>query len=349
VSENEMNTHAPVLTSNIVARKPSELARMELSPARRARVDSCARVIAASAIAQHQRMDANEAMIFARQLEDIDTQLYAVEYPELQAMSVIPIRTNVNPGADSYTYRASDRVGRAEVATNWGTAGPRVDIVGSETLNKLVSTRLAYGYSIQDLRRAAMANLPLETELAEACRQGQATKVDNILFSGESSKGIVGLANAAVSTVSPAVGTWSSASALQILQDIRKMENAIVTDSKGVEKPTTLLTSVTQFGYLSAPLGDNADKSIIDWLKTKLLYVKEIVPCWQLELADAEGDGGRLIMYTKNPSKLQGLLPVEFESFPATQVGLEFVIETHSRVGGVAVRYPLSMRYMDGC
>lgn len=343
-----MNT--PILHTKIVARTPAQLSKMELGPTRRARVDAAARMVAASAVAQHMRMDANETMIFARQLEDIDTQLYAVEYPQLQAMDLIPIRTSINPGADEYTYRSRDRVGRAQLATNWSSAGPRVDVFGAEASQKMSSYRLSYGYSIQDLRRAAMANLPLETELAEACREGHATNSDNVLFFGESSKNVTGFANnAEVSLVSPTTGTWSSATALQILGDVRKMENAIVTASKGVEMPDTLLVSVTQFGYLSAPLGDNVDKSVLDWLKTKLLYVKNIVACWQLELADAELDGGRIIMYNKNPRRLEGALPVEFETFPPQQVGMEFVIEGHSRCGGTVVRYPGSMRYMDTC
>src|SRR5690606_30941545 len=137
---------------------------------------------------------------------------------------------------------------------------------------------------------------------------------------GEAAKNIPGLANNPdVDTVSPDTGTWSGATASQILGDIRKMENDIVADSMGVERPDTTLVTVTQFGYLSAPLGDNADKTVLDWIRTKLLYVKDIVRCWQLEQANAGRNGGRIIMYSKDETKLVGLLPIEFGSFPPQQ------------------------------
>ena len=45
---------------------------------------------------------------------------------------------------------------------------------------------------------------------------------------------------------------------------------------------------------------------------------------------------------------LEGILPVPFESFAPEIRSMNFRIACHSRIGGVCVRYPKSVAYMDG-
>jgi hypothetical protein len=44
---------------------------------------------------------------------------------------------------------------------------------------------------------------------------------------------------------------------------------------------------------------------------------------------------------------LEGVVPIEFEQFPAQQEGLDFVTPCHARNGGIKVYQPKAMQYAD--
>jgi hypothetical protein len=274
-----------------------------------------------------------------------------VLYPAGHAIELVPLNTAIDPGADAYTYRVFDYTGQSKRSANMSEDAPRVDIAGFEVTHKLHSYRAAYGYSIQQMRAAAMANLPLEQKDANAAREVQMRKLDNVLWFGDSEVNVTGLANnTLVSLVSPVTGTWSSATGLQMLADLQKLVSAAPLASKGVERPDTVAMSITQYeACANKPVGDNVDKTVLDFFRKANPHIKNIVSSYQLELADAGGTGGRLVAYANNGDKLEGLVPVEFEQFPAQAVNMAFKVDTHLRAGGVAIRYPGSVKYMDGC
>lgn len=316
---------------------------------RNRRVDSQLSVIAALAAADGWRLDANETAVFARQLEDIDAKLYRVQYPQLKGTTLVPVKTDINPGAEEYTYRVMDYAGQSRPIANYASDLPRVDAQGKEVTTKLFSHGAAYGYSLQDLRRSRMTGLGLDTERAMACREVIARKNDSVIALGESSLGITGLLNNAnVSLVSPATGTWSSATAEQIADDLFKPERAIIADSKGVEMPDTVLLPPSLFALASTKRLSNTTTTALEFFLAKSLGVRNVEHWYPLETA---GSGGvaRIVMYTRDPSKLSALLPLEFNQLPPESRNLEYVVNCDSRAGGVAVRYPGSMRYMDGC
>jgi len=295
------------------------------------------------------RMDANETAMFARQLEDIDAELYLRLYPELRGTIIVPTRTNINEGAEEYTYRSLDRAGRSTVIANYGDDLPRVDVQGKEETAKLFGHGASYGYSIQDLRRSRMAGLPLESERAMAARDAIALTNDTICALGESSIGVTGFYNSAdVSMVSPATGTWSSATGDQIVADLMKVERAILVDSNAVELPDTVVLPPSLFAIANTVRLANTETTALDFFLRKSLGVKNVEHWYHGETAGASAVA-RIAMGKRDPRKLQFLLPLPFSQMAPQQKGLGFEVNCDSRVGGVIFRYPKSWRYMDGC
>jgi hypothetical protein len=311
------------------------------------RFDSIHRAIVAHAASL--RLDANETALFARQLEDIDSQLFRVEYPELKGSALVPVKSDINPGAEEYTYRSMNSAGRAALLSNYGDDLPRVDVQGAEESTKLKSYGDSYGYSIQDMRRAKMAGISLENERAMAAREVLARKLDTVIFFGDTTAGLTGFANnSGVSLVSPTTGTWLTATGDQILADLLKLERAAFTDSKGIEAPTTIALATSSYAIAATkPIGTDVNKTVLEFFLKQSLFVKEVDHSWQLETANAGGTGPRAICYAKKPEKLQALVPVEFESFAPEPRNLAFVINCHMRAGGTIIRFPGSVRYMD--
>lgn len=313
------------------------------------RFDAYVSIISSLLVSAGERMDANETATFARQLEDIDARLFRVEYPTLKGTLLVPVKSDINVGAEEYTYRVMDYAGQSKVIGNYADDLPRVDVQGFEVTSKLFGHGDSYGYSIADLRRSRMTGLGLETERAMAARSVIARKNDSIIATGESSAGVTGLLNNAyVSLVTPATGTWSSATAEQIADDLFKMERAIITDSKGIEMPDTVVLPPSLFALAATKRLPNTTTTALEFFLAKALGVKNVEQWYPLETAGASSVP-RICMFTRSPDKLEALLPLEFNQLPPQARNLAFVINCEARCGGVAIRFPGSVRYMDGC
>jgi len=299
--------------------------------------------------AAEERRDANETAAFARQLEDIDAELYRVQYPELRGAQIVPVRTAINEGADEYTYRILDGAGVSRIIATYAEDLPRVDVQGREVTAKIFGHGASFGYNVQDFRRARMTGLPLDTERAELARETIARKNDEIIAKGEADVGVTGFYNNAnVALVTPITGNWLLATADQIVDDLLKIERAIIVDSNAVESPDTVVLSPGQFALANTKRLANTETTALEFFMRKSLGVKNAEVWARGETAGA-GNVARIAMGKKDPKILQALLPLEFYQMPPEQKGLGFVVNCDSRAGGVVFRRPKAWRYMDGC
>ena len=69
---------------------------------------------------------------------------------------------------------------------------------------------------------------------------------------------------------------------------------------------------------------------------------------YKLNTADAAGTGPRALFYKRSPEVLELVIPQDFEQLPPQAKNLAFVVPCHARCGGVVVRYPVAMLYLDG-
>ena len=99
------------------------------------------------------RFDSAEdaSVFFARELDYVKSQSYDVEYPELTALSLFPMSSEVDPGAETVTYYSYDKVGLAKIISNYATDLPRADVKGKPTTAIIKSLGASYGYSIQEI------------------------------------------------------------------------------------------------------------------------------------------------------------------------------------------------------
>ena len=114
--------------------------------------------------------DANETAMFTRQLEAIYAQTYDIKYPDNKARMLIPADGRPGPGAESFTYRQFDIFGEARVIHNYANDFPNAEVQGKEFNQKIKGIGVSYQYTIQDLRAASMAGVPLEERKASAFR-----------------------------------------------------------------------------------------------------------------------------------------------------------------------------------
>lgn len=300
------------------------------------------------------KLDNDESAFFIRQLTSIKTKTYDVRYPELKARQFIPVSNEAGPGASVILYRQYDMIGIAKIIAAYGSDLPRADVKGKEFTANIKSLGASYGYTIQEIRAARQAGLPLEQRKANAAKRAILRLEDKLALLGDSDNALVGLlSNANVPEVAiPADGTgsstlWSTKTATQMVRDVNLLVNQIVVTTFGVEEPNTVLMPIGQYNLFSTAQMPNINMTALQFLLANSPFIKEVQP-WTLLAGAGTGASDVMLCYNKSPDKLTMEVPQDFEQFPVQEHGLEFEVSCHSRFGGVLIYYPLSLAKTHG-
>jgi hypothetical protein len=310
-------------------------------------------------------LDANESVFFDRELTRIKAATYDIIYAEAKALSgLIPIATDAGPGAETIGYTQYDEVGMAKVIANYADDMPRADVKGKQFFSTVKGIGDSFGYNIQEIRASAMANKNLPMRKANAARKAIDQKLNAIAWSARAADnvngGLVGFlynANITKGTVTTRDGhiTFASKTATEILLDLNKACVDIITLTKGVEIPDTVLLPIEQHALISDTYrADNSDITILQaFLKThpyitKVDWVAELDAVTPIPSTGAAGPTDVMIVYKRSPDKLTLEIPQPFEQLEVERRGFEYLTPCHARCGGVIVYYPLSINIVEG-
>jgi hypothetical protein len=297
------------------------------------------------------RMDAGETMTFARQLENIQVEIVEALYPTLKARKLIPFAGNVNPGAQIYTWREYDRLGLAKLLSNYATDLPSVKMFGKENKSDIVGIGVSFDYSIQDVRAAAMANLPLEAREGILAREAIERKIEQIAAHGDAEANVPGFfTNSNVPILSSGItGGWSSASAATILADMHAFAFGVWNQSLQIHEPNTIAINGENYAIIaSKPWSTTGSpETILEVFLKSNPYIKEVEPWIECNSSAANGTSPRAVCYQKDPTVLRLVVPVEFETFPPQPKDLMFHVPCHGRIGGTVIERPYAMAYCD--
>lgn len=299
------------------------------------------------------RNDANEQIFFKRQLESILAGLYNIQYPELKARQIFPYSNEVNPGAETFTYRQYDHVGLAKVINSYAHDFPRVDVAGKEFTAIVKSLGDSYGYNFQEIRAAMMAGIQLESMRAMAARRAMSELENRLAFNGDASNNLNGflsdpnVPNYAVANDGVGPSTlWANKSPDQIIRDVSVGIQQMVDLSKSVESPNTMLLPLAQYTKIATtPRSSTDSTTILNFILTNFRAVglQSIIPLPTELKGSGTGGTDQFILYRNDPSKLKMMVPQDFEQFNPIDTGGEWQIKCHQRFGGVVIFYPLSV------
>lgn len=295
-------------------------------------------------------LDAAESAFFARELEHVYSTTYDIKYPELMAATFIPVSSQAPAGAMQVTYQQFDRTGRAKVMGQGATDSPRVDVLGTEFPRPVLELSASYGWTLLEVRNAAMAGRPLDSKKASAARRAVETLLDEIATSGAPDYGIAtGFVNDADVTIDAATGNWDAPlTADQIIADVSTMYQGIISDTNGVEFGDTLVLPDAQHALIATlPRGTQSDTTVLQYILRNFPRLQAVEPWYRLAGAGAAAVD-RAVLYRRSAEHLTQEVPSPFEQLPVDQRGRNFTVETMATTAGTAFYYPLSARYMDG-
>lgn len=299
--------------------------------------------------AVHGAKDANETMVFARQLETIRNKTYEKKYAALKGRSLVPV---VSEDGDNefVTIRVWDEITMAKVIADYATDFATVTAVAYEHTMKFFDIGNSYTYSIKDLRRAAKAGVEITSRKANIARRGIELGIDEAIAIGVPAFKSYGLTNHPnVSLLALTNGNWPAATAEQILADLNQIVTSMWTGTLEIFKPDTLVVSSACYRLLTTKLlnaGNASNVSVLDMFQKQNPGIT--VESWtKLSTANAAGTNGRMIAYRKDDEVLEFIMGKDFEVFPAEQKGLEFRHPCMATVAGVAVHHPAAVLYID--
>jgi hypothetical protein len=295
------------------------------------------------------RMD--EAGLFLeRQLEFIRPQVFEVAYADIKYPTILPVTSEAGPGAQTFTYRVMDATGEFKLIADAADDLPRADISQVEKSINIRSFGGSFGYTVQELRAAQMANISLEQRRASAVRRAYEEKVEEVALFGESSVGLQGFFNNATVDVI-AADKWfsdSGTTAQEMLDLLNYGVTAIINGSNMKEQPDTILMAWEDYNTISTRRNsDSSDVTVMEYFLRTNPYIRNIEPINQLDADKSTLSKNRMVFYKRDPQKVQLHIPQPLELFPPQQRGLEFIVPAHARVGGVALYYPKSVLYLQ--
>ena len=303
--------------------------------------------------------DAEAASVFfARELDFVKSQSYDVEYPEFTALSLFPMSSEVDPGAETVTYYSYDKTGLAKIISNYATDLPRADVKGKPATAIIKSLGDSYGYSIQEMRASRMAGKSLDTRKAESARYQIDYLNNKIAWNGDAETGLKGVlstdndvplytvANGAKGTTS-----WADKTEDEILADITGMLKQMATVTKKVEKPDTLALSSDAYIEIQNKRIEGTATTVLKYIQDNIPDIKQIVACPELDADSVEtnpyaaaSDGKAVALLFKNDSrKLSIENPLPFMQYPIQTQGLEVVVPCEARTAGAMIYYPMSL------
>ena len=303
--------------------------------------------------------DAEAASVFfARELDFVKSQSYDVEYPEFTALSLFPMSSEVDPGAETITYYSYDKTGMAKIISNYATDLPRADVKGKPTTAIIKSIGDSYGYSIQEMRASRMAGKSLDTRKAESARYQIDYLNNKIAWNGDAETGLRGVLSKDndVPLYVPATGAkgstkWADKTEDEILADITGMLKQMATVTKKVEKPDTLALSADAYIEIQNKRIEGTATTVLKYIQDNIPDIKQIVSCPELDADSVEtnpyaaaSNGKAVALLFKNDArKLSIENPLPFMQYPIQTQGLEVVVPCEARTAGAIIYYPMSL------
>jgi hypothetical protein len=302
----------------------------------------------------------NASIIFARQLESVDDRIFEFKKKELKHRSLIPVNNNVNPGADSYTYRIFDKLGFFKAISDFAGDLPVCDAVGEEVTSKLKVFGSSIVWSTEDIRRATFAGVPLERSKGDALRRAYSETESSIAWKGNKNLGIQGfIDNPNIPTIAAPLNAaatstkWADKTPDEIIADITAKVSKIRVQSKGTFEGDTLVLPQDQFNIVSTTrLGtglDSGERTIMDFILQGAFGINRIE--WladELKNAFTNGTEDGALLYEMSNDVLEQIIALFLLVHPPQEKNLSFTQPAEAKIGGVVIRFPIATVIMTG-
>ena len=244
----------------------------------------------------------------------------------------------------------------SDVTTEYQQVNVEQEKITTPIFAKTMKTR----WTLAEIEKAALAGMPLETQLFESLNTDNQLKIDRLHYMGSQKYGFGGLLNhGSVLNVSPVAAgagglpNFESKTPEEILADVNEILRSVWTATGLAIMPNRILVSQRIMSALSIPIAPLSGVSILKYLQDnaicKIIDGKEleIVPVKWASGAGAAGTD-RMAAYVPGLDNLASIFS-PMQQYGAMEVR-DVAFHQHYRFafGGLHLRYPEKMAYRDG-
>jgi hypothetical protein len=305
------------------------------------------------------RLDAGETNILAQQLEEVEAEVLRADYPDVKTAQILPIDTSGDPGAETVSFSDSDGNAKWQLMGEDGAVNdaPSSSMKRTKDAIHYHSFFHAFGWSVNDVRRAQRANVPLATEQALLARESWEEMFEGIVATGYTGTDLRGFLNYSGIDLDTEAGAWEDeTSGSDLVELFMGVFNTKMEEIEGIDSlmPNRYLLPLSIFNHLNTvPFvlgGIDTGKTALDMC---LERARKIVPDFQINwwrkcrLAGAGGTVHRSVLYRADPRVVKAKVSVPFEMLPVQPENLRFKVPCHARTAGVMIRKPLGVKYID--
>lgn len=302
------------------------------------------------------------ALNFLRTAQNyIEPGIYAREYPDYQYRELVPVDNSAPDWTTAIDFFSmGDDVGQAREFAADGDDIPFVDFKLDSGNSRVFMAGIGYRYNLQELAHAQAYGIRLESDRADAARRKYEQFVDNVAFLGRPKLGLTGLLNTvSVTALTAANGAggsplWVNKTADEILKDVNDVLSVIFTASNGIEQADTILLDQDRYALIATKrLDATMTTTILEHIQRANIYTIRtgrpltIRAVFGLETAGAGGTH-RMVAYRRDPGVVKIHVPMPLRWLQAEQRLLKYEIPGIFRLGGVEIRRPGAVRYLDG-
>jgi len=224
-----------------------------------------------------------------------------------------------------------------------------------KTTTPLSLWAMQIGWTLPELESAQKLGRPVDAQKFAGMQLKHQMDIDEQVYIGDTALGLTGLVNGSVVTnnTNAQTGTWASATAQQILDDVNEMLNSAWAASGYAVCPGDVLIDPVNYSRLVSRIVSSAGNiSILEFLKQNSLSNSingkplNIQPLKWLSGRGAAG-ANRMVAYTKDPMRVRFPL-VPLQRTPLEYRDLRQLTTYFGRLGAVEFVYPETVAYRDG-
>jgi hypothetical protein len=285
---------------------------------------------------------------FARSFEHIEKELERVEYAPLMSEILIPSGAyGASPGHKTVTYRIISQSGAADYVKGKSNDIPRADVHATEFEVKIEALGVEYAWDVMELDSVAVdPTVKLDAERKKAAIDAVRLKHDEAAAIGSTKLGRTGFINSPLVPVLTASGVFSGLTTDVMIAQIRRVLDAPRVATDNIHIADTLAVDDGTWELLNAPRA-NTDTTTRKWLMENL-KIKNIEVWSRLNLANAAGNGPRIIAYKKDPGVVRYYNVQLMKELAPQSRDYEVVVPCYGYTGFTNIRRPKAMAYMDG-
>lgn len=310
--------------------------------------------------------DAQQAALsfLSHQLISVEAAVIKIRRPDIQYPALVPVDTSANEWAKAISFTSMDQVGRAGWFNHMSKDVPLAEVVRERFEHGIEMAAIGYRYTLEEIGQAMMVpGTNLTGDKANSARRAYEEFVDDIAIRGDTEKGWTGLINdpnvpitivPTDSGTDPGSPAWSDKTPDQVLRDVNAALTGMYVDSATIEMANVILIPVSIWADIAVRRIPDTTMTILDFLMQKNVYTAQtgqqltIRAVRGLEIAGTGGTG-RMVVYRKDPDVLKLHIPMPHRFLPVWQTGpLTFDIPGIFRLGGLEIRRPKAVRYIDG-